>query len=168
MSLKNQLRIILKKTLNYILKYKERAHHLIDIIDSQYYKKLASKGFINLLIVTDGIELCKSSSEHFWPVILQIIELPFTMRQSISNQILFGVWHGSKKPSSEILFSFLGDEVNHIYQNGLYVDLDEYQQAIYVSLYGLGADSVAKTHILDMLGHNGHFGCHYCVVDCRN
>lgn len=71
------------------------------------------------MIYTDGIQISKSSKKNFWPVICGLVELPISIRDSQKNKIIFGVWQGNTKPSSDILFENLKKMIQKINEYGI-------------------------------------------------
>lgn len=134
-----------------------------DIIDSEHYKSIYKQNFVNLIVYTDGIQISKSGNKSFWPVICGLVELPIEIRDSIKNKIIFGVWQGESKPSSDILFKNLKIQIENINQNGIQIEKNGKINTIYIQIYGVICDTPAKAIVLNMNQFNGEFGCPYCL-----
>lgn len=130
----------------------------VDIINGKYYNKIKRDNVLHLMIYSDGIELAKSSLNHYWPVVLNLIELPLSMRISKINNILFGIWEGNKKPTSASLFGDLKKEITDLY----IVGKSTLQRQYTLSPYGFIADAPAKALALCVMYHNSYLGCPYC------
>lgn len=146
-----------------IIEYQNSSRNYMDLIDGIHYKSLKERNYLTLMAYTDGIQLSKSNGNCFYPVIIGICELPQTIRDSIKNKIVFGVWYGSKKPSSDILFEKLIEELNSINQDGIAIRLEDKEVTLKLKLYGVLSDTPAKATVLNMNNFNGNFGCPYCL-----
>ncbi|CAF0945088.1 unnamed protein product [Brachionus calyciflorus] len=133
-----------------------------DILDGSHYKNISKSNYLNLMVYTDGIQISKSNKLNFWPVICGLEDLPIKIRDSIKNKIIFGVWQGKKKPTSDILFRYLKNSILKINQNGINVEQGEYKKTFYFQIYGILCDTPAKALVLNMNQFNGHYGCLYC------
>ncbi len=76
-----------------------------DIQDGNAYKKITEKGSffsipgnVGFILCCDGVQLFKSSSQSFWPILLAITSLPPGIRMNAENLILAGAWQGTGKP----------------------------------------------------------------------
>lgn len=161
--IKPQLTAILFKYNSEIMSYINKERNYVDLIDSFYYKKVNENSkqeiAINLILCTDGISLRKNTS--LWPILLSIVELPPTLRQSINNKIVAGVWKG-KKPKAEQLFPNLIQELNSLKSSGLSLKINNVTFKYHINLYGILCDAPASAMILDMKNFNGFYGCPFC------
>jgi hypothetical protein len=65
----------------------------VDIMESNYYKLLEfhqKQPSLNLMILSDGISICKSTTNHTWPVTFSLIEVPHLLKTSIKNCFISG------------------------------------------------------------------------------
>ena len=85
----------------------EESKDFMDILDGFHYASIKKHDHLSLMVYTDGIQISKSSKNNFWPLICGLVELPIKIRDSIKNKIIFGVWQGNTKPTSDILFEYL-------------------------------------------------------------
>ena len=119
LNLRPRLTRLIKNYVDDIESYKIKRSNFKDLIDSDHYKYLNISNQLTLMVYSDGISVSKSGSQNFWPVIVSLCELPITLRDSIKNKIVCGVWLGKKKPSSDILFTSLIEELRFINQTGI-------------------------------------------------
>lgn len=162
-NLEDELCKLISNVHDSILSYVSKERHGFDIIDAEHYKRIRKNGYLNLIVYTDAIQLTKSNSKEFWPVLLSICELPQSLRDSIKNKLMFGVWLGKIKPTSNILFENLKSQLDKINENGINVrkggDLINYK----FGFYGFICDSPAKAIVMNMNQFNGYYGCPYCL-----
>ena len=92
------------------------------------------------MIFSDGVAPAKSFKKKCWPVVLGLIELPRTLRDSIKNKIISGVYIGSEKPTSEMLFSSLFCQINELNKNGITIYNDNEPKDIKIGIYGFTGD----------------------------
>ena len=62
-------------------------------MESVYYKLLKfhqKQPSLNLMISSDGISICKSTTNHTWPVTFSLIEVPHLLKTSIKNCFISG------------------------------------------------------------------------------
>lgn len=163
LDIRNDLHNLLFNYHDNITSYIDKERNFIDLIDGEYYKKIRKNGYVNLLIYTDGIQLIKSKSLQFWPVLLSICELPPKLRDSVKNKLIIGVWLGKVKPSSDILFESLKNQLEKINEDGIIVQKNGNAINYKLSLYGVICDSPAKAIVMNMNQFNGYYGCPYCL-----
>ena len=85
------------------------------------------------------------------------------MRESIHNKIISGIWFGKNKPTSDILFETLINELNSINDKGIEIIRQKNHFNISIKLYGFLADSSGRSMILNMTQFNGYYGCPLCL-----
>ena len=73
------------------------------------------------MLYSDGVSPAKSFKKHCWPVIIGLVELPRSLRDSIRNKIISGVFIGSQKPKFDMLFENLIDQINNLNVRGISV-----------------------------------------------
>ena len=115
------------------------------------------------MVYSDGTPIKKSSYKQFWPVFVGLCELPRTIRESIRNKIISGIWYGKNKPSSDVLFETLINELKSINNNGIEIVRNKDHFNIKIDLYGFLADSPGRSMILNMTQFNGYCGCPFCL-----
>ena len=87
----DKIKFLVKQYFDSIYKYCSSQRSFQDIIDGEFYKKINKENSLHLMICADGTPLRKSSKmKEFWPVILSLIELPRSLRDSIKNKIISG------------------------------------------------------------------------------
>lgn len=117
-NLEPKIKSLIQNYSNEISKFQNSKRDFLDIVDGEHYKSLKQDNYLSLIVYTDGIQISKSNGKCFFPVIVGLCELPLIIRDSIKNKIVYGVWFGTKKPKSDILFENLSDDLNKINQNG--------------------------------------------------
>ena len=120
---------------------------------------------LNLIIYTDGVQVTKSPSTSIWPVVCGLIEFPPILRNSNINKIICGVWYGINKPTSDILFENVLDQIKELSLNGIEFTKDNINRKIYLKLYGFIYDIPAKCMAMKMICFNGYFSCPYCLIE---
>lgn len=163
MSIKPRLTRLVKNHIDEIENLKTNNIKYRDLIHSDHFKNISKDNQLNLMVYTDGIAISKSNSQNFWPVLIGLCDLPINLRVSIKNKIVYGVWFGKNKPTSDILFSTLIEELNSINQTGIVFQKRSITYNFHIQIYGILCDTPAKAIILNMNQFNGYFGCAYCL-----
>ncbi len=116
------------------------------------------------MIYADGVKPAKSFKRECWPVFIGLCELPITVRDSKNNKIISGVWIGRTKPSSDILFENLLDDLENLNSHGIEMVKNDKTIQIKVRLYGFCGDGPARSLTLNMVEHMGYYPCYYCLI----
>jgi hypothetical protein len=88
----DKITYLVKQHFDTIHKYCSSQRSSQDIFDGEFYKKMAKENTLHLMVCADGTPIRKSSKmKEFWPVILSLIELPRSLRDSIKNKIISGI-----------------------------------------------------------------------------
>ena len=156
---------ILKSNFNSIQKYMNTKNTVMDYCNGGSY--LFKQNTVNLAVSTDGIQLVKSGITKYeaWPLFCNIIELPPKLRDSKNNLIIAGLWFGKKKPSSDILFEDLINEIELIKQTGgLEVTIENCKIIFQINLHCIGGDVPAQALMLDLKYHSGYYSCPFCLI----
>ena len=154
---------LIKNNFDKIMEFRTTKECFLDLNDGEHYKNIKNQNQLTLMVYTDGISVSNSSSNHFWPVIIGLCELPSTLRDSLKNKIVNGVWFGNKKPTSDNLFKSLKEELELININGIKIQKNNTSYVFYLKIYGIICDAPAKAMVLNMNQFNGYFGCAYCL-----
>lgn len=96
------------------------------------------------MVYADGVCPAKSFKKKCWPVIFGLVELPRTLRDSIRNKIISGVYIGAKKPTSNMLFEALIDQLNKLNRNGILLERNNQKITIKINFYGFLGDGKNK------------------------
>ena len=64
---------------------------------------LAVPEHTGLVMCADGVPLFRSSKASLWPIQLAITSLPPSIRFSVENLLLAGVWLGPVKPNMSVI-----------------------------------------------------------------
>ncbi|RNA06260.1 hypothetical protein BpHYR1_004370 [Brachionus plicatilis] len=134
-----------------------------DLTDGEHYSDVKKSNQLNIMVYTDGMAVSKSNSKHFWPIIIGLCELPLSLRDSIKNKLVYGIWFRSKKPTSYILCSKLIEEIETINSNGIKFNRNFRAYNFSIKIYGILCDTPAKSMVLNMNQFNAYFGCAYCL-----
>ena len=63
----------------------------LDLIHGSYYQKIKQKNTLHLMICSDGIAIRNSTQyTQFWPVLVGLVELPRSLRDSLKNKMICG------------------------------------------------------------------------------
>ena len=162
-NVKTKISTLIQRFDKQIFEYQNSSGEFLDLIDGNHYQLLKEKNCLTIMAYTDGIQLSKSNGTCFYPVIIGLCELPYTIRDSVKNKIIFGVWSGTKKPNSDSLFGKLIEELNLINQFGITVRFNGEEITIKLKMYGVLSDTPAKATVLNMNLFNGKYGFPYCL-----
>lgn len=117
-----------------------------------------------LAVNIDGLPLSKSSNSSFWPILCCVKSIEILKKQIF----LVALYHGSQKPTSAN--DFLKDFVNeciHLSTNGISINSFTYNFRILMLI----CDTPAKSFVLSIKNHTGHFSCTKCDEEgemCNN
>lgn len=119
---------------------------------------------LNLTVTlnTDGVNLYSSSKTELWPMFLVVNELSPSIRFTRENIMLAGLWQGKGKPPFKILLQSLSEEINHLSNNGLQIQLKDEMLNVTLSLLCITLDLPAKAGALNMTYYNGAEACITC------
>jgi hypothetical protein len=164
-SIETQLREIIEFYYDQIITYMNSTRNFMDIIDGSYYiNNKKNQSTLHLMLYTDGVQLNNSNNKHFWPVYLELIELPAIIRNSKRSKIIFGIWIGKKKPTSDILFCKLLEQIKKYKEKGIEVqNKNKNKVKFYIDVYGFMGDTPAKSLVMNMTQFNSYYGCPYCL-----
>ena len=73
------------------------------VIQEQMSEFFKTKNNLALSIFTDGVPLFKSNQTSLWPVLLQVLNLPPSIRFKAENIVMCGMWYGIRKPDMKLL-----------------------------------------------------------------
>ena len=77
-----------------------------------------TKNNLALSIFTDGVPLFKSNKISLWPVLLQVLNLPPSIRFKAENIVMCGMWYGIKKPDMKLLLDPVVKTLEELYRDG--------------------------------------------------
>ena len=112
---------------------------------------------------TDGIPLFKSSKISLWPVYFIILNLPPSIQSKSKNIILSGLWVGPAKLPIQHLFKPLTEQIDHLINSGLSINLPNGSVTIKAKIVLSIFDLPAKALVLSCKQFNGKFGCTVCL-----
>lgn len=149
-------------------------NEMVDIYDSKLYKSWFSNGFfqnpsnISFTWYTDGVPVYKSSKVSMWPIYLVINELPFEMRMERENMLLAAIWYGPQKPDFSMFFDSLTLSLTKM-KEGITVKLSAEERITVRGILLFGTcDLPAKADCLNLMHHNGEYGCPVCLHASEN
>ena len=116
------------------------------------------------MIYADGVKPAKAFKKECWPVFIGLCELPRSVRDSKKNKIISGVWIGGSKPSSDILFENLFEDLEKLNSHGIEIVKKDRRIQIKVGLYGFCGDGPSRSLALNMVEHMGYYPCYYCLI----
>eukprot|EP00058_Branchiostoma_floridae_P026321 XP_002611812.1 hypothetical protein BRAFLDRAFT_103034 [Branchiostoma floridae] len=137
-----------------------------DITDGSIYtsnQQLQDKHNISFLMNTDGIKVFRSSNYGLWPVYLAINELPFRMRTRRENMVFAGLWFGEYKPKMRIFLPPLAKSIKALADGFQVRPPDTTPFECKAFLLACSCDLQAKALVMDMVAHNGYYGCPKCL-----
>ena len=126
---------------------------------------------LHLSVSTDGIQLIRSGlvKREAWPLFCNIVELPPKLRDSKNNLIIAGLWFGAKKPTSDILFESLIEEIENIQKTGgINLTINGAKIKFLLRFHSIGGDVPAQALMLDIKYHSGYFSCPFCLIIGKN
>lgn len=144
-----------------------------DIYDGRLYQELIAKGFFSkegslnftMILNADGVPVFHSNNKSLWPVFLNVLELPPSLRFKEENTVIAGLWFG-KKPNVNLILSPLLPSFQTMLK-GFSVQPFGRNEAKNVQGLVLAAtcDLPAKIMMLGMASYSGHFGCQICKIE---
>jgi len=115
---------------------------------------LPSEHSIMLQLSIDGLQLFKSSSYQFWPILGSVVN-------AVNRHVFeIGLYGGCQKPSN--VHEFLSDLVSDIKQlenDGILFDDRKYS----VSVHSIVCDAPARSYVKCIKPHNSYHGCERCT-----
>ncbi|XP_052888929.1 uncharacterized protein LOC128297340 [Anopheles moucheti] len=142
---------------------------IVTVQGGQYWYHGVQKCFLNELshvnfrsictlvlnIAIDGLPIFKSSKLQFWPILINIHEMPEVPVMKVA------IYCGPTKPASieHFLRPFV-DELNFLMKNGVMVQNKKFN----IQLRAIIADSPARAHIKGVANYNARHGCLKCTT----
>ncbi len=143
-----------------------------DIQDGNAYKKITEKGSffsipgnVGFILCCDGVQLFKSSSQSFWPILLAITSLPPGIRMNAENLILAGAWQGTGKPPMQNILKQVLDKIAQLELQGVPIESPHFNGTKIVKgkLIMAVFDLPARAGATNFLQFNGNHSCLYCL-----
>lgn len=186
----DQISVLVKKHFETIQVFLNEPKRYLDLTDGEYYASIKKQNTLHVIIYSDGTPIRKTTKKkQFWPVVIGLAELPLALRESIQNKIIcgkfysaycfyfkfklinqfyffIGVWYGKNKPSSDILFEAITNELSQ--NKSIDISRNDFNQfSITIDIYGFILDSPGRSDALFMKSHGGYFSCPYCLIPCK-
>lgn len=138
-----------------------------DITDGEEYIRVNSRedrGEHDLTIVlnTDGISISKSSKKKCWPILAQIAELPYYLR---NKYILFlGIWVEDVEPDPLIFFKPIIDKLKEGFKKGIEwkSTVDNKTHVSKITAPFFAGDGPARAKVQGIQYPTGMSSCNYC------
>ena len=123
-----------------------------------------TKNTLALSIFTDGVPLLKSNQKNFWPVLLQVLNLPPTLRFKAGNIIMCRMWYGIRKPYMKQLLDPVVKSLEDLNRDGVQIQTSSGKMLLKLKLMFGVFDLVAKPSVTCICTKqfNGEFGCSVC------
>jgi hypothetical protein len=133
-------------------------------VDGDFYKKIQKDGVLHLIVYADGVKPADSFKKECWPIFVSLAELPRSLRDSMKNKIISGVYIGNGKPQSDFLFTELIDQIEQLNIDGINCSKDGESVQIKLDFYGIVMDGPARSLSINMVTHSGYYPCHFCLA----
>lgn len=168
------MRIHLKNALernSEFLKFNESPIHgnMTDVHDAENFRNLkrdmGNESYITLSVYTDGASVFKATKDKsFWPINIFINEIDLEYRFQRKNILCTAISFG-KTPNMQIFFKPFIKEIKAINEEGGIEFQNKHGEKMNVKVIPMifTADALAKAYVLNIVQHNGHCGCPYCL-----
>ena len=93
-----------------------------------------------------------------WLILAFVVELPVSVRLSLHNVLLCGIWFGNQKPDFDLFQLQFVKEVKHLKNNGFNINNNENIVPFSLKI----SSSLADLPGLKLKQFNGKFGCPVC------
>lgn len=168
--IKNHLKELLERNSEYLKINRDSNGGVIcDVHDGENFRcmkqKMENASCITLLIYTDGAAVFKATKDKScWPLNLFINEIDLDHRFHRSNILCSAISFG-KTPSMQTFFRPLIEEIQSINNEGgiTFKNINGELETVKVVPMIFTADALAKAYVLNIVQHNGHNGCPYCL-----
>lgn len=129
----------------------------------QIAKKKYSKSFLlSLTVNTDGVQIYNSTKKSVWPIQVHQNYLPPSIRYHPKNIIVVGL-HDGKPKMRDFFYPFLNELKQINDEGGIKINKNGQLYTFMPLITSCTADLPAKADVQEMIGHNGYFGCGYCL-----
>lgn len=134
-----------------------------DFIDGSIYKnKQHDNETLTLVWHIDGAPTLKSKVLNIWLITAFIVEIGVSMRYSMSNILVCGLWYGENKPDFELFQLGFVQKLKGLMKNGVKVSINDVDRIFFLQIEAEMADLPAKAASLCTKQFNGKFGCSVC------
>ena len=132
------------------------ANGLIWTLKGNDLKCVLSRGYVEVLISTDGLPLAKSSGSCFWPILASI------WGGTDPKPFIIGLYHAKEKPdcSTEFLRDFV-EEAIELEMGGFELE----NRIVKLKVTAIICDAPARAFICKIVNHTGKFSCPKCTVE---
>lgn len=143
-----------------------RDNSICDLQDGHLFKRLNPTNFSTVLtlnIFSDGAIMKRSGSEHFWSALVQINEIPISLRMKYI--MLAGVMTVSKEPKPELMNSFITEFIKQIEllnEESIELKVGNLNIRFSFKILFCIVDSVARLILQFRIQYNGFSGCSWC------
>lgn len=139
---------------------------LFDVTSGSEYKRLANQNTIVIYFGFDGVLYTEEKGgKSMWPFINFICELPLNLRSKFAFPI--AIHAGPDQPTCHMLTPFVEELRRHL-NEPINVTIkcgnDLIEKKFFIKLLFGVCDAPARAKVLNMLAHNGKYGCNICKV----
>lgn len=126
--------------------------YLQSVINPNFHRD----GIIHLILNVDGLQIFRSSSRQFWPILCKIHS-----NSEVYEPFPVAIYSGKNKPSDleQYLNNFI-DEINQLQNEGISVD----NHLLQVRIKAFICDTPARAFLKCIKGHGGYWACERCTV----
>lgn len=168
--IENHLKEILQRNSKHIEINKNSIDGVIcDVHDGENFRRMktemANVPFVTLSMYTDGAAVFKATKDKsFWPINIFVNEIDLNFRFKRSNILCSAISFG-KTPNMQTFLKPLIDDIKTINNKGGIVFRNKHGEIGAVKIVPMifTADALAKAYVLNIVQHNGHYGCPYCL-----
>lgn len=161
----SELRKILTRNWERINSYRQKAasnstKNITDMLNASVVRSRQIIDGITLTMNTDGVKVFNSSRMSLWPILLQINELPPSLRFLRKNIVLAGLWLANSEPDMDVFLKPLTGTFADLHNNGLDLGLLRIPT---VQIIACAVDTIARCKLQLFKQFNGYSGCGYCL-----
>lgn len=128
----------------------------IDIISSSKHLSCDQPFIVHLIFCADGTSVFRTRSDSYWPLQLQILDLPLHVRQKFHNRILYMLF--TQKPDWKTLSNM------HQHLSGSFVvKRNNITYNFSIKLFKCMFDLPGLASIANITQFNGEYGCPFCL-----
>jgi hypothetical protein len=165
----SHLRLIIEKHWHKIIEYRQTLDTVQDITDinnaqafNQSKQNEISHNSISLILFVDEADFSKSTSKNKLYFILgQVLDLPYTLRNSFSNILTLLTWGGYIYNFAKVMRDFIKPNFPEFLQTNLYIE--KLNLNLKINLFVVIADAPCSAKIYNIHQFNGEYGCLKCM-----
>ena len=153
--------------------YGEEEKVFRDFYSGRLFEEAAQKmgglnGVVNrifLSVSTDGVQAFNSSQHSYWPIVLQVLNLPPSRRSKLANILPVVIVPGPNAPTDVVSFMEpLFQELEELHEGRRVRLWNGKTEKIAVDLFFTEGDLQAMDKLTNLVGANGYCPCRYCTI----